>query len=381
MSRRAVNRCLPWLLLLAQALLALRSWRHYRLWPQLPDAELPQFPVPLARESTALPVAIIVPARDEELNLLRLLPSLLCLEPLPAEILMVDDRSTDGTARVTAGFGIRAVTTSEPPSGWSGKNWACVLGAEQTAAPWLLFADADTWQAPASLGAALAQAEADRADLLSVFPRQECHALWEQLLLPFAFAHYLAAISPRWANDDSAGSAVANGQYLLIRREMYARIGGHGAVRASLGEDVALAGLVRRAGGRVRLYRADQLVRVRMYRSLGGLQTGFRKFMAGYLLAQPLHGLVIVGSTALAGLPLIRLCEWAAGRASARLAAASYLVGVLGMVPWARWFGAGWWTALLQPVAYALFQLVALDAAVRWLLGVRVTWKGRRYRI
>ncbi|MGE3914003.1 MAG: glycosyltransferase family 2 protein [Chloroflexota bacterium] len=328
-----------------------------------------------------MPVAVIVPARDERANLLRLLPSLLCLEPPPAEILVVDDRSTDGTAEIAAGFGVRVVTASEPPSGWSGKNNACVFGAAQTQMPWLLFADADTWQAPASLGTALAVAEAAGADLLSVFPRQECMALWEQLLLPFAFAHYLAAINADAANDDGAPSAVANGQYFLIRRDMYERIGGHGAVQASLGEDVALAGLVRRAGGRVRLYRADELVRVRMYRSLGGLQTGFRKFMAGYLLANPRDGLVIVASTALAGLPLIRLAGWLAGHNTLRLALASYLVGVLAMIPWTRWFGAGRWTALLQPVAYALFQAIALDAGLRWLLGVRVTWKGRRYRV
>lgn len=366
-----------WLLLLAQALLGLRSWWHYRSWPQLTAPDIETHP----GASEPLPVAVIVPARDEAENLLRLLPSLLCLEPSPAEIMVVDDRSTDRTAAIAAGFGVQVETTTEPPAGWSGKNWACMLGAERTTSPWLLFADADTWHAPASLVAALAQAQADDADLLSAFPRQECHSLWERLLLPFAFAQYLAAISPRWANDDGASSAVANGQYLLIRRDLYRWIGGHGAVRASLGEDVALARLVRQAGGRVRLYRADQLVRVRMYRSLAGLRTGFRKFMVGYLLAHPLHGLVIVASTALAGLPLIRLIEWARGRCSWRLTLATWVVGSAAMLPWATWFGAGRWSALLQPFAYAGFQAVALDAAVRWLLGVRVTWKGREYRV
>jgi chlorobactene glucosyltransferase len=333
------------------------------------------------REQVPLPVAVIVPARDERDNLFRLLPSLLCLEPPPAEIVVVDDRSVDDTAAIAAGFGLRVLATSEPPSGWSGKNWACQHGSEQTLAPWLLFADADTWQAPASLGAALTRAKADGADLVSVFPRQQCHSLWERLLLPFAFAQYLAAIGPRWANDDRAASAVANGQYLLIRRSLYERIGGHAAVRASLGEDVALAGLARRAGGRVRLYRAEELVRVRMYRSLAGLRTGFRKFMVGYLLAHPLHGLVIVLSTALAGLPLLRLVEWAGGRGSWRLAVASWGVGAAALLPWAGWFGAGRSTALLQPLAYAGFQLVALESLVRWLLGARVTWKGRAYRV
>lgn len=374
--RRCVGRWLPWLLLAAQAALAVRSWQHYRRWPRL---SLPPCPGASA-DAAPLPVAVVVPARDEQENLLRLLPSLLCLEPPPAEIVVVDDRSADDTARVAAGFGIRVLPAGEPPPGWSGKTWACRRGAEATRAGWLLFADADSWQAPGSLQAAYERAGAEGADVLSVFPRQECRGPWERLLLPFAFSHYLAAIGPAWANDDAATSALANGQYLLIHRAFYERIGGHAAVRASLGEDVALARLARRAGGRVRIYRADDLVRVRMYRSLGGIQTGFRKFMAGYLLAHPLHGVIIVASTALAGLPLFRLVEAARGRGTWLLAVLSYLVGIAGLAPWLGWFGIGRWQALLQPVSYALFQAVALDAAIRRLLGIGVTWKGRRYR-
>ncbi|MCC7367495.1 MAG: glycosyltransferase [Chloroflexi bacterium] len=372
-----VRRWLPWLLLLVQALLALRSWWHYRSWPRLEALPESSDGAPLS----PLPVAIVIPARDEAENLLLLLPSLLCLEPPPAEIVLVDDRSHDATAAVGRGFGIRVVQTSEPPAGWSGKNWACVVGAAQTTAPWLLFADADTWQAPGSLGAACACAEREAADLLSVFPQQECRTLWERLLLPFAFAQYLAAVNPRWAADDRASSALANGQYLLVRRALYDRVGRHAAVRTSLGEDVALARLARRAGGRVRVFRAESLVRVRMYRSLAGLQTGFRKFMVGYLLAEPVHGVQIVAATALAGLPLIRLVEWRLGRGSGRLAAASWVVGVAGAWPWARWFNAGWWTVVAQPLAYALFQVVALDSLVRWLLGIRVRWKDRDYPV
>ena len=397
-SERRRERLTPWLFLLLQATLAIRAWLHYRQWPRVPTPEgltrcageaLTPCPLSHARERgggealEGLPatVSIVVPARDEADNLERLLPSLICLEPSPAEALVVDDRSADGTGAIAAGFGMRVLEASEPPVGWSGKNWACRLGASATTGDWLLFADADTWHAPPSLGAALAQAREDDADVLSLFPAQECRSAWERLILPFAFGQFFAAIGPRWANDDRAASAVANGQYLLIRRAFYERIGGHGAVRASLGEDVELARLARRSGGRVRVYRGEHLVRVRMYRTLGGIQTGFRKYMSGYLQASPPHGALIGLATAVAGLPLIRLAEAATGRGSWRLAGASYAIGVLGFLPWVRWFGVHPLWALLQPLAYAVFQLVALDAGLRSVLGLRVTWKGRRYAV
>ncbi|MDP8925119.1 MAG: glycosyltransferase family 2 protein, partial [Chloroflexota bacterium] len=377
---------------------------HYRHWPRVPiiqfrPDESEARPLAAAARGAAtpdatphaadtapdhprrLPVSVVVPARDEAENLKRLLPALICLDPPPAEVLVVDDRSTDGTGAVAAGFGMRVLGTTEPPAGWSGKNWACRLGAEATTGAWLLFTDADTWHAPASLGAALAVARRDDADLLSLFPAQECRSIWERLVLPFAFGQFFAAIGPHWANDDRAPSAIANGQYLLIGRDLYERIGGHGAVRASLGEDVELARLARRAGGRVRVYRGEHLVRVRMYRTLGGIQTGFRKYMTGYLTAYPPHGALIGLATAVAGLPLIRLVQAALGRGSWRLAGASCAVGVLGFLPWVRWFGIRPLWALLQPLAYAVFQVVALDAGLRSVLGVRVTWKGRRYRL
>jgi chlorobactene glucosyltransferase len=367
---RTLRVLVHWLPVLLQAYLAYRSWAAYRRWPRLPR---PRAPLAIR------PVSVIVPARDEAENLMRLLPSLLCLDPTPLEIIVVDDRSTDATARIAAGFGARVISATEPSPGWSGKNWACRAGRAEARGEWLLFTDSDTWHAPESLGSAMVAADATGADLLSLFAGQECRSPWEWLILPFAHQHYLAAAAPEWANDDDAPTALANGQYLLVRRETYDRVGGHAVVKDSLGEDVDFARAVRRAGGRVRVYRAESLVRVRMYRSFGAVQTGFRKYTATYLRAYPPHGALIAASTMLAGLPLSRLIGAARGRASRRSAAVAYAIGVAGFVPWVRWFGVPSGVALLQPLAYAVFQAIAIDATVRSLLGVRVRWKGRWY--
>lgn len=373
MSRRSavLGTIRAWLPLALQAYLAHRSWSSYRRWPRLAPAMLAE---------PTVPVSVIVPARDEAENLMRLIPSLLCLEPAPREVIVVNDRSGDETARIAAGFGVRVVESSEPPAGWSGKNWACRAGRAAASGAWLLFTDADTWHAPESLGAALAAARAADADLVSVLTGQECRSLWERLILPFAYGHYFAAAAPEWANDDAAPTALANGQYLLIRSALYDRIGGHGTVKGSLGEDVDLARVVRRVGGRIRVYRAERLVTVRMYRSLGAMQTGFRKYLAAYLRAHPPHGALIAASTALAGLPLVCSIRAARGDGSRAAAGVAYAVSVAGYLPWVRWFGGHPLLALCQPLAYAMFQAIAIDATVRAQLGIRVNWKGRRYR-
>lgn len=363
--------------LLFQVGMAMRSMFAYARWPRLPHASWSDTSPSASPSGVSPSVSILVPARDEADNLLRLLPSLLCLEPPPTEILLIDDRSTDDTARIAAGFGVRVLRSTEPPNGWSGKNWALWLGQREARGEWLLFTDADTWHAPDSLTRALSAAVAERADLLSVLTGQECLSIWERLILPFAYGHHFAAIGPEWANDDRAPSAIANGQYLLCRREAYDRIGGHAEVRASLGEDVELACLARRSGARVRVYRAEDLVKVRMYRSFRAIQTGFRKYTAGYLRADPLHGVLIAASTASAGLPIF----WGLGRRrSPRAAIVAYAIGVLGYLPWLRWFGVSPLHAPLQPLAYAVFQIIAVDATLRSLLGIRVSWKGRPYR-
>jgi chlorobactene glucosyltransferase len=377
----AISRLLPWALVVAQAALGVRAARNYACWPELRA-------VPGA--AATVPVAVIVPARDEAANLARLLPSLRALRPPPRETVVVDDRSSDGTAALARAHGVHVVAGVEPPPGWTGKCWACQQGRAATEAPWLLFTDADTVHAPASLGAALAACAAAGADAITLLTDQECRTFWERLLLPFAYAGYFAAATAPWANRDpldsgesgrgSTRAALANGQYLLVRAAAYDAAGGHAAVRGSLTEDVALAARLRASGARLRVLRAGGLVRVRMYTGLPGIWAGFRKNSFGFLRAHPAHGVVVAAATALAGLPLgLAVTAWRA-RVPWALAVGSYGLGAAAYALWLRWFGVPARYALLQPLAYLVFQAIALDSAARTLLGLPVSWKGRRYR-
>jgi glycosyltransferase involved in cell wall biosynthesis len=409
-GRAAIGRLAAWALVAAQAGLGWRAARNYARWPALR---------PPAGATLTPPVAIIVPARDEAANLARLLPSLRALRPAPREIVVVDDRSRDATAALARAHGVRVVAGVEPPPGWTGKCWACQEGRAATVAPWLLFTDADTDHAPSSLGAALAACQRASADALSLLTDQECRTFWERLLLPFAYAGYFTAASARWANQaprrptpgpsDSrdrpsrpprgrtqrppgfvprergavggpARAALANGQYILVRAAAYDAAGGHAAVRGSLTEDVALAARLRASGARLRVLRAGGLVRVRMYTGLPAIWTGFRKNSFGFLRAHPAHGVIVVAATLLAGLPLGLSLAAARGHVPWAAAIGSYGVGLVAYLPWLRWFGVPARYAPLQPLAYLVFQAIALDSAARTLLGLPIGWKGRQYR-
>lgn len=291
----------PFALAALLALCGTLSLVHYRALPALNVSD--------AACAGALPtVSIIVPARDEEANLPILLPSLLALDYPTFEIVLVDDASTDATRAIAETFArnqpvrLRVLHGSGPQPGWTGKNFACALGAQAAASEWLLFTDADTEHAPGSLRQAISTALARGAGAVSLFPGQRCVTFWERLLLPFAFQQYFTGVRPR-ALGSATGPALANGQYFLVSRAAYMASGGHAAVASSIIDDVALAGALKRAGSPPLLFRAESLVHVRMYRSLSALFEGFSKNALQFLNEQRAAAIfVVLGTAGTAGL-------------------------------------------------------------------------------
>jgi len=368
--------------LAAQAVAGPLSWGHYRGLPVLP---------PSLEERTEWPrVTVVVPARDEEQRLPALLASLRALTYPDYDVVVVDDNSTDATAAVAEAGGARVVRGLPLPKGWTGKAYACHQGMAAADGAWLLFTDADTVHAPTSLRAAVAYAEARELGALSLMTGQRCETFAERLLLPLAYAVLFAGVSPRRVNGGAMGgrarrpSPLANGQYMLFRREAYARVGGHSAIRGSVIEDAALARALAREGIPYRLCRSESLVEVRMYGSLRELWEGFRKNAARYVLDDPrrLPGTALYSAALGTTLPLLARAAARRERRASSLAltALGYLVSVAGLVPWYRRFGAPTAYAALYPLGVGLFGLITLDSLWR-LVGRRgAPWKGRAYR-
>jgi glycosyltransferase involved in cell wall biosynthesis len=236
---------------------------------------------PQSGEGSAAPlVSVVVPARNEEASLAVCLESLLQQVGVDLEVIVVDDSSADGTRAIAEAFPVRVVPSGPLPQGWTGKCNAVATGVRHARGLWLLFTDADTVHRPGSLLRALREAEEHQAALLSYSPAQEVRGFWEKAIMPVVFAELASTYRPAQVNDPASGVAAANGQYLLIRRDVYDGVGGHAAIRSSLLEDVELARLVKRAGHRLRFRTAGEAVSARMYRSFAQMREGWTKNLA-----------------------------------------------------------------------------------------------------
>jgi chlorobactene glucosyltransferase len=363
--------------LLCRALRQFLTFRKTALFALSGSADLPA-------------VSIIVPVRNEIDNIGHCIAGLIAQNCLTdrSSIIIVDDDSEDGTAevleRIAVDPRIRVVGAGALPRGWVGKPNACWRGALLSEGDWLCFIDADVRAAPELVASALRAAEAQGIDMLSLQPLQELGSFWECVIFPAGLLLIACAKRFQTTSEDNA-----NGQFLLIRRDVYFQVGGHAAVRAEICEDKALASLVRQAGFRFRVMAAEHLARTRMYREFHSLWEGLSKNATEILgssaatLIAAVAGL-IVGWTVLV-LPI------AAGAATVRNPSAAAAVGfglalcgsavVVGIhLAMTRHFRISAAYGLLFALGYTITACLACYSVLVNIDG-RVTWKGRTYRL
>lgn len=206
-------------------------------------------------------VAVVIPARDEQLSLPQLLASLRDLRPCPSQVVVVDDESVDDTARLARDAGARVVASGSPPPGWTGKAWACQRGVEESSASTLLFLDADTVLAPDALGVLMA-AHTDDGGLLSIQPFHRTVRAYEQLS---AYFNVIPLMASGAFTGRPPARPMAFGPCLFTSREDYEQAGGHTAVRAEVLDDARLAGAYVAAGLPVVCRLGGDVVGMRMY--------------------------------------------------------------------------------------------------------------------
>jgi glycosyltransferase involved in cell wall biosynthesis len=240
-----------------------------------------------------LQLSVIIPARNEKINLPNCLRTLLLqsddsfLLGRDWELIVVDDASTDRTremaqAAVSEHEGVRlleapALALSKEKLLFTGKNNACWYGALQSKGRWLLFTDADTLHELGDLVRALEEAGRQGAALLSYSPRQIVSGFWQSALMPLVFSELATVYPTAQVNDADNRLAAANGQFLMVEREAYFGVGGHEAVGPEVLEDVELADRMKRSGRVIRFRYAPDALSTRMYRGFSDMVEGWTK--------------------------------------------------------------------------------------------------------
>jgi hopene-associated glycosyltransferase HpnB len=312
-------------------------------------------------------VCVLVPARNEAELLPQTVPSLLAQDyPGRFRVVVVDDRSADGTGDLARRLGAETVAGAQPPAGWAGKVWALEQGLREAGeAAYLLLTDADIRHAPHSLRRLVAESESGALVLNSRMARLRCVASAERLLIP-AFAFFFACLYPmRWVA--SGRRPAAAGGCILLRRDALASFE---PIRAAVIDDIALARLAR---GPARLaWSGGDVVSVRPH-DLAGVW----RMVSRTAFAQLRYSWAVLALT-LAGLALLFVVPPALAATGSLLGGAAWLAMTLAYLPTIRAYRQPWPLAATLPLAGLLYAGMTLDSAFRGRPGSEGLPRGKR---
>ena len=357
---------------------ALVFWRNLRLYVP---------PPPYNPQRLETSISVLIPARDEERSIRAAVEAALASEGTTLEVIVLDDHSQDRTAMIVTELAkrdarVRLVSAPPLPPGWCGKQHACAVLAREARLSLLVFVDADVRLAPDGLARMAAFLDRSKAELVSGFPRQETGTTLERLVIPLIHFLLLGFLPfRRMRNSAHPAYGAGCGQFFMVRRESYDRVGGHSAIRSSLHDGIMLPRAFRRAGFMTDLCDATEIATCRMYRSAEEVWRGLAK-NAGEGLATPTMilpiTLLLLGGQVLPLLLLIGALS-ASSPLTLSLAAfgtaAAYYPRLVGVWRFRQPLSG----AIFHPFGVAVLLAIQWWAFARARLGRPAIWKGRTY--
>ncbi|HBE43660.1 MAG TPA: glycosyl transferase [Bacteroidales bacterium] len=247
-------------------------------------------------------VSVLIPARNEEINIGNILTDLKNQDYRKLEIMVYNDQSEDKTVEIVKGFArdddrIRLIESDGLPEGWLGKNYACHRLSENAKGRYLMFLDADVRLGNRLIDNAVAFADRHNTGLISIFPKQIIVTPGEKITVPnmnFILVSLLPLIFVRKLKFPSL--AAANGQFMFFRKDVYRNILPHELMKKSMIEDISIAREFKKRGLKIACLLGDENITCRMYNGFSAAVNGFSKnvieFFGGSFLTALLFWLV-----------------------------------------------------------------------------------------
>ncbi|MCA9203485.1 MAG: glycosyltransferase [Planctomycetales bacterium] len=333
-------------------------------------------------------VSILIPARNEERGIAAAVEAALASEGVTVEVVVLDDHSTDRTARIVSALAddderVRVHESPPLPPGWCGKQHACATLAELARGEVFVYLDADVQVTPHGVARAVAFLQQSKASLVSGIPLQVATTISEQLVIPlihWVLLGFLPLGRMRHSVHPSYGAGC--GQLFVTWADDYRTSGGHAKIRDSLHDGVKLPRAYRAAGLATDLFDATEVATCRMYRSGGEVWKGFEKNaiegLASPRLIVPTTVLLLAGQVLplplLLAASVVPLSFWGKMTLFAAVCA-GYAPRVLAALR----FQQSWLSVVLHPIGVAVLLLIQWSALLKWLIGRPSHWKDRNY--
>jgi len=368
----------------AWILLLLTPWRAWSTREQLSPNEDDLTATSPEQQYCFEQLTVLVPARNEAEGLGRTLAAIRA-QSSRVRIIVIDDESTDDTAKIARAAGAMVIQGSSPPSGWTGKLWALEQGRQYVTTHWVLQLDADIELAPGMLQALFRQQRSCGRrrgyDLVSIMALLPVDGFWQRFLLP-AYVWFFKLIYPfRLSNSQRPWVAAAAGGCILIRRQILQRIGGYGALRYAVIDDCTLARCCKNAGGTTWIGLSREVVSHRASESLTDLadlvaRTAFTQLRHSIALLLLVSALLILTFW----LPVWNVL-WPTSPLTIRALGAAALMAAMGAyIPLLRFYRLSLVDALALPLVASLYLWMTWLSAWRHWRGVGAQWKGRSYQ-
>jgi chlorobactene glucosyltransferase len=335
-------------------------------------------------------VSVLIPARNEEKNIRRILNSMIRQDYPNLEILVLDDNSTDATGHIVEGFvkkdgRVKLIQGDPLPRGWKGKCFACHQLSKIAKGSYFVFTDADTLHYPNSISGSLAALLKNNVDVTSVYPRQIAVTFSERMsvrFINFIILSFMPLILVKHSKAPFFSTAI--GQFFLFKRVAYEKCGGFESVKNEILEDINISKQIKRCGLKIMVYDGSDSIFCRMFTNLPDVIKGFSRFIYAAFDCNFLIEIIAVSFIALIFmvpfvlLPLgIFIFEWPARIISLNIIQI-FLIFTIKFILAIR-FKERILDVFLTPAAIAFVYFLAINSYKQSKLGKGVDWKDRVY--